>query len=165
MEEKTYKIYAPVLAYLVGLNILVMAGVAVLHELGHIILGLWYNCTNINLVLFNGFSNPVFTQMNCSTPPGAFLTALSSFIIIIPLAGLFYSLKGFKERYMGQIVLGIGILLSATDFNLLLISPGLEILILAIGASVALYGEYMLMRGIIDTELVSHHHQKRQEEK
>ncbi|MFP4045785.1 MAG: hypothetical protein ACLFS3_01875 [Candidatus Aenigmatarchaeota archaeon] len=53
------------------------------------------------------------------------------------------------ERFVGYIVLGVSIAISAADLSLLLRAVAVEFLVVSIGSVIALYGEYMLMEEII----------------
>lgn len=156
-EGRITGFYGPLLLYIVGLNVLVIAAAALLHELGHAALGHWMGCNNIEIVLFSSDVQSTFSQMTCmtGTEPGALPMFLSSFIFLFPLSGLFFVLGRFKERYLGHIVLGVSIMVSATDMSLFVQSRGVELLTMAVGGAIAIYGEERLINGIIATELTA----------
>lgn len=156
-QRRITRFYGPLLLYMVGLNVLIVTAVALLHELGHAALGHWLGCGNIEIVLFSSTVQSTFSRMTCTAgnDPGALFMFLSAFIFILPLSGLFFTLEGFKERYLGHIVLGVGIMVAAADLNLFTQSLGVEFIAMVLGAVIAFYGEERLVNGIIATEIVS----------
>lgn len=146
--------YLPLVLYVIGLNTLIIAAVAVLHELGHATAGYLSGCNSIEIVLLNDGYAP-HTEMVCAagTEPGTFLMAASAFLFVLPLALLFHAQRGLKERFIGHIVLGVGIIAAAHDIQPLLGLGHSDLLIIAIGGVIALYGEDRLVHGIILTEM------------
>lgn len=148
------ELYWPLALYIVGLNVLLVVSVAVLHELGHAAVGYLHGCRAIEIVLFNTDIHTTYAQMTCNGhDPGPVRMFLGSFLFVIPLSGLFLALRRLKERFIGFIVLGIGVMVAAVDLSLFLDSIGVELLVAAIGAVIALYGEDRLIHGIISTEI------------
>jgi small-conductance mechanosensitive channel len=156
-ERRISGFYIPLLLYVVGLNVLVVTAVTLLHELGHAALGHWLGCGDIEIVLFSSTVQSTFSRMHCpaGADPGMLLMALSAFVFIVPLASLFLVLGAFKERYIGYIVLGVGVMTAAADLRLLTGSGIVKITMLVIGGLMALYGEERLINGIIATEIAA----------
>jgi hypothetical protein len=154
MEGRLREHYLPALLYLMGLNVLVLTSVALLHELGHVVVGWLSGCRGMDIVLFAGGTGATYTEMSCASAPGSAAFFLSSFLLIAPLSALFYMLKGFKERFMAYIVLGAGIAMSGADLGVLVGASYPAVIPLAVGGTLFVYGEYMLMRGIIETEII-----------
>lgn len=153
-EERFREVYAPLALYIVGLNVLLVISVAVLHELGHAAVGYVHGCRGIEIVLFNTDIQTTYAQMVCNgSDPGRVRMFLGSFLFVLPLAGIFLALRRLKERFIGHIVLGVGIMVSAIDLDLFIDSVGVGLLVAGIGAVIALYGEDRLVHGIISTEI------------
>ncbi len=146
--------YTPLLLYVIGLNVLVIGAVAVLHELGHAAVGHLSGCGNVRIMLLNGGYAP-HTVMTCSpvNEPGAALMMVGAALFVVPLALLFHAQRGLKERFIGHIVLGVGIIAAAHDMQLLVDAVGVRLMTAVIGTVIALYGEHRLVHGIITTEM------------
>lgn len=148
--------YTPLLLYIIGLNVLVIAAVAVLHELGHATVGHLIGCGNIRIMLLNGGYAP-HTVMTCSpaNEPGAGLMLLGAALFVLPLALLFHAQRGLKEQFIAHIVLGVGIIAAAHDMQLVAgtAGVGVDMMTAATGVVIALYGEHRLVHGIITTEM------------
>lgn len=153
-DEQVRQFYIPLFLYIVGLNIVLVAAVALLHELGHAVLGHIHGCANVNIV-FDTSMHDTYAHMACPTNPGAVQLVLSSFLFVLPVSGLFSALRQFKERYIGHILLGIGVIAAAADVHGLTGNTALLLLTAAAGGVIAVYGEERLINGIIATEVVS----------
>lgn len=147
-------LYPSVLAYIAGLNVIMVAAAAVLHELGHAIYGRISGCTNIEVSLFASFEQSGYAAMHCPDAPSTAGILLSAFILILPLSVLFLALHRVKEQYMGFILFGIGVVLAGADLYMLLGSRVAAGLLVVAGGVVAAHGEYRLIDGIITTEIV-----------
>lgn len=150
--DRFKEVYLPLLVYLTAINVMVVASVSLLHEMGHILIGKIFGCSNINVVLFRSGIKSMYSRMSCGRVPSPLVMFLSSFVFTMPLSALFFLLSKFKEKFMGYIVLGVAIVVSATDLNLFLQAVALEVFVVIIGSLIALYGEYMLMEEIVGSD-------------
>lgn len=120
MEKFSPVTLTRLLVFVTLMNTVLFIAAAVLHEAGHALLGIYSGCRDIAVVMFELPSQATYTAMKCPAPLEGPAILLSSFIIILPVSLLFLSLKGFRERYMGMIILGgnlIGALMDAAAFT------------------------------------------------
>lgn len=148
-----YRDYMAVPAYVAGITLVLISAGVVLHELGHLALGLFIECDNLRLVLFDTIDSSTYTLMACPHPPTATAAVLSSFLFILPVAGLFLLRRPRGDHYIGHVLLGIGILLAGRDIAVLADSGGVQLLVVLIGGLLALYGEERLIREVVAAEV------------
>lgn len=152
MVAGTRGLYGRILLYLVGVNVVLVASVAALHELGHGAVAAAADCRDVTIILFDTSIAATYAQMRCPEPLSAGLLFLSGFTFLIPLSVIFFLLGWLKERYIGHMILGMSIVFAATDIELLTDAPGLTPLIGLIGLIITVYGEDRLIHGILATE-------------
>ncbi|MCJ7478883.1 MAG: hypothetical protein MUP63_01775 [Candidatus Nanohaloarchaeota archaeon QJJ-7] len=129
------------LVFVVVINTVLFTATGVLHEIGHLLMGVYYGCGDLSIVIFDLSSFATYTSMNCQTNPGGWAIVFSSFLLILPISLLFLSLRGFKEQYMGFILLGGNLLGSFTDVAALNASPVVRYTVFSVGILLVLIGE------------------------
>lgn len=159
MENRFRRLYTPLFLYLAAVNVVVIAAVTVLHELGHAVVGILSGCTAVQIVLLGG--QATYATMTCPTDPGTLLLFASAFLFPVPVAAAFLLLHRFKERYIGFIILGLAVIMAATDLHLLVASPGIRFVTVLIGAVIALYGEDRLVHETLHLEIAREAHTTR----
>ncbi len=152
------------LIFVAVMNTVIFTTTAVLHEAGHALLGVYLGCEDIAIILFDLSSNATYTAMQCVNPPSAAQIVLSSFIFIVPLSLLFLALKGFKERYMGIILLGGNFMGAFLDVAAFTTSPIIRYGFVVIGIFLILVGEDMLVTSSI-RERTPDIHERRESER
>lgn len=157
---RSHGIFVHILVFVILLNALVVVSGAVLHELGHAMIGWTVGCTDIQILLFDsGFAA---TRMACpSTVDGAVL-ALGSFLLVIPVASLFLLLQAFPEYSIGWILIGVHLLGSTGDlYRTAMPDAAVMYGVPLLGALIILHGENQLIAGLLDANTPEPHAAKK----
>ncbi|MFB6217144.1 MAG: hypothetical protein ABEJ72_09340, partial [Candidatus Aenigmatarchaeota archaeon] len=126
IREFSTENFIEIILLIVVLNGVIFLVAGLLHEAGHAIFGVMNGCENIRIVMLDVDTRSTYTMMNCPggyefSETGQFLMFFSSYIFVLPLSLLFLGLRGFRERYLGFIILGANIL--GSTFDLMLVYP------------------------------------------
>lgn len=128
------------------LNLVIFLTTAVLHEFGHVVLGILEGCREISIVLFDLSTHATYTAMDCPTPPAPASVYASSFIFVLPIAILLSALTDFREHYMGAIIIGGNFLGATADLAAYTTDPVTIYAFTLGGLALILVGEDRLVR-------------------
>lgn len=124
-------------------NILLIGGVAAVHELGHLLVGHLLSCGSIRIVP----ALSPYTAMRCPGAAPASTAVLGSLAPFVPVSGV-VALRRVRGWDLAAIGLGIAVIAAATDLRILL-GAGMEPLAAAIGAVVLFYGEVRFVQRLL----------------
>lgn len=158
MKEYSMRNFLEILTMVVLLNAVFFIVTAVLHELGHVTLGLFKGCENIRIVFFNFETFSTYTMMDCpanfAVNSGLYIF-LSSFIFVLPLASILLLVRDFGESYLSLVILGGNIMGSAFDLMLFYPSMILQYLVILLGALLIILGEDRLIKYLVNKRTAS----------
>lgn len=143
MENETSMLYFKLFIYVTLFTTSVLCTSIILHEFGHFVAGGMMGCSG-EIILFDAQLLGPHTDLTC--PDGADTTflLLGSFLLIVPFALLFLTLRRFPEIYFSMVIIGMAIFTAAIDLQMLF---GLEVIreiIVIIGIIITLIGQYLL---------------------
>lgn len=143
------RVLLPVLGHVLGVTVLLAGAVAVLHELGHVAVGHLTRCGGFSVVFGPGGA---YTAMTCPGPEAPATLFMGSFATVLPVSGAF-AVRRFRERHLGAVVLGLAVLMAATDIAILAGNTALEPIVAVAGAVVMFYGEERFLREVLADRL------------
>jgi len=113
--KRIYKVYFLCLFAVIIFNVLFVSATVVLHETSHFLLGIYFNCEEIKIVLVDYPKLNTYTEMRClPTTPVVFI-AVAPLILVTLFAILLLLLENLPERYFGLVITGFNLMISASD--------------------------------------------------
>ncbi len=104
--KKLLKRYALILLYILLINILLTFSTVSLHELGHLVFGVFYGCKDIKMILFDLDIMSTYTEMSCDQNVSVKMVALGPLILVTPFSMIFFLLKEKPEKFYELSVVG-----------------------------------------------------------
>jgi len=146
--KKTLKKFFLVFLYIILINIILTLSTISLHELGHFILGSFYGCEKMKVILIDTDIASTFTPytiMSCNQNISEKKLSLGAFLFTIPFGLLFFLLKLKPEKYFGLIIIGFNILISTLDVKKIIDLDILYYLEFIIGVLLIIRGEMLIV--------------------
>lgn len=164
MERRSAVKLGETMLFLVLVNLLIFITIAILHEAGHVVVGVIEGCFDIRVIVYRLATGGTYTAMRC---PGGFPVlhaVIGSYMFILPVSLLFLALKDFRARYFGLIMLGGHLIGSYADLQLIGVPGPVSILVGLVGFVLLVLGEDRLIEHLLEEKLFGRRYKRRADE-
>lgn len=164
MEKDSAINIGELMLFLVLINLLIFITIAILHEAGHVIVGVLEGCTDIRIVIYKVSTGGTFTTMEC---PGGFpvdKAVIGSFIFVLPVSLLFLMLKGYRSRFIGFVMIGGHLVGSFADLRLIGFPVSVSVLVGVVGFLFVVLGEDRMIEHLLDHKFFTAKYKRRHRE-
>jgi hypothetical protein len=142
---KFWRFCLSVLVFVLVSNVLIVITTTILHEMGHLFVGILYGCRG-KIIFLDTETLATYSQLICEETN--IFISIGSFIFTIPFALLFLLLKP-PERNFFKIIFGLSIFSGSLDISEAFGLPFLFYIPYIIGFIIICYGECILIDNVI----------------
>ncbi len=107
------------------LNIGIVLSVLTLHEIGHVLVGIYVGCEQGRAIIFDTSQEGPYAELYCSDGVSHKIASMGSVLITIAFGSTFLLLRKIPQRNLFFIIIGFSILFASLD---IVVFTGIEML-------------------------------------
>jgi hypothetical protein len=124
-------------------NIGIVLSLLSLHEIGHVVLGMYTGCQSGKAIIFDTTQQGPYAELICSGEVNYNFAYMGSFIIPMIFGSVFLFLRNSPQRNFFFVILGFSILFCSLDIVAATGIPSTEYLFIALGMAFVIVGEFL----------------------
>ena len=131
------------IASMVLFNIGIILSILTLHEIGHVLLGMYVGCESGRAIVFDTKQEGPYAELMCSDNVDYSIAYTGSLVLTTAFGAVFLFLRKSPQRNLFLVVLGFSILFASLDIAALF---GIEIMMhvsIGIGMVLVVIGEFL----------------------
>jgi len=141
--EKPLTSTLTIMMNLVLLNIIIFLSTLSLHEMGHVIVGMYTGCENGKVILYDTEQPGPYAELMCSDGVDDRFALGGSLLATTAFGSLFLFLKGSPQRNLFFIIIGFGIFFGALDIVMFTGIEMMQYVFIAVGMFLIIIGEFL----------------------
>lgn len=132
-----------VIAYMTILNIGIVISLLSLHEVGHVLIGMYVGCESGKAILFDSSQQGPYAELVCSNGTNYNLAYTGSLMLTTVFGFVFLLLRKSPLKNFFFVVLGFSILFSSLDIVFFTGIPAMEYVFIGLGMVLITIGEFL----------------------
>ena len=141
--EKALASTLTIMMNLVLLNIIIFLSTLSLHEMGHVIVGMYTGCDSGKVILYDTGQPGPYAELMCSREVDERFALAGSISVTTVFGSLFLFLRRSPQRYLFFIIIGFGIFFGALDIVMITGIEMMQYVFIAVGMLLIIIGEFL----------------------
>lgn len=141
--EKALVSALSIMMNLVLLNIAIFLSTLSLHEMGHVIVGMYTGCESGKVILYDSSQPGPYAELMCSDGVDERFALAGSFLATALFGSLFLFLRKSPQRNLFFIIIGFGIFFGSLDIVMITGIEMMQYVTIAFGMLLIIIGEFL----------------------
>jgi|GEM_PF-3533436 len=125
------------------LNIGIVLSVLSLHEIGHVLLGMYVGCEQGRAIIFDTSQEGPYAELYCSDGVSHNIAYMGSVLITVAFGSIFLFLRKIPQRNLFFVVIGFSILFASLDIAAFTGIEMLQYFSIVLGTMLVIIGEFL----------------------
>jgi len=134
------------------INFTILLAVLGVHEIGHVIFGMFMGCTNGKAIIFDTLSDGPYSEIVCLNKMNHDIVYLGGLIASVGFASLFLLTGNSPERNLFFVILGLSIISASFDIVEVFAMQPLFYISLISGIGFLSFGEFLITSAYMERE-------------